>query len=79
MSIQATQLLVVDDDKFMRDVLEMMLSGEGYAVTLAADGEEAWQILDGKQHHFSAILLDRTMPRLDGMGLLARIKADGIG
>lgn len=76
MTDQAIQLLVVDDEGFIRDMLEMMLSGEGYAVTLACDGEEAWKILDSNQHHFSAILLDRMMPRLDGMGLLARIKAD---
>lgn len=76
MTDQAIELLVVDDDGFIRDILEMMLSDEGYVVTLASDGEEAWKILDSNQHHFSAILLDRIMPRLDGMGLLARIKAD---
>jgi DNA-binding response OmpR family regulator len=69
-------LLVVDDDAFMRDVLEMMLVRAGYAVTLAGDGEEAWEILDQKPQQFSAVLLDRMMPRLDGMGLLARLKAD---
>ena len=76
MNKQAIELLVVDDDGFIRDVLEMMLSGAGYAVTLANDGEEAWALLDGGKHRFSAILLDRIMPRLDGMGLLLRVKAD---
>jgi len=71
------ELLVVDDDSFICDILEMMLANEGYTVTLANDGEEAWSILNSKKHHFSAILLDRMMPRLDGMGLLARIKSDG--
>lgn len=76
MNTQALELLVVDDDGFIRDVLEMMLTGAGYAVTLAVDGEEAWAILDSEKHKFSAILLDRAMPRLDGMGLLMRVKAD---
>ena len=69
------ELLVVDDEEFNRDLLDELLSGAGYVVTLAADGEEAWKILDSEQHHFSAILLDRMMPNLDGMGLLARIKS----
>jgi CheY-like chemotaxis protein len=76
MSGQPVKLLVVDDEAFNRDLLQELLSGAGYAVTLATDGEEAWEILDSRQHQFATILLDRMMPRLDGMGLLARIKAD---
>lgn len=76
MSHQQTELLVVDDEAFNRDILEERLHDAGYAVTVAADGEEAWEILNAGQHHFSSILLDRMMPRLDGMGLLKRIKAD---
>lgn len=70
------ELLVVDDEENIRVILEKLLSGVGYAVTVAQDGEEAWALLDTSKHKFSAILLDRRMPRLDGMGLLARIKAD---
>lgn len=70
------QLLVVEDEEFNRDLLNELLSNVGYVVTLAEDGEEAWGILQSEQHQFAAILLDRMMPRLDGMGLLARIKAD---
>jgi CheY-like chemotaxis protein len=76
MSKRVTELLVVDDEEFNRDLLQELLSNAGYAVTLAVDGEDAWRILDSEQQHFSAILLDRMMPRLDGMGLLERIKAD---
>ena len=74
MSNKLIELLVVDDEEFNRDILQDLLSSANYAVTLAADGEEAWEILDRGQHNFSAILLDRMMPRLDGMGLLARMK-----
>lgn len=70
------QLLVVEDDEFNRDLLHELLSNVGYDVTLAEDGEEAWRILQSGQQQFAAILLDRMMPRLDGMGLLALIKAD---
>lgn len=76
MSERSRKLLVVDDEAFNRDILEEMLLGAGYAVITAVDGEDAWSTLDGGQHVFSAVLLDRMMPRLDGMGLLARMKAD---
>jgi CheY-like chemotaxis protein len=76
MSKQPIKLLVVDDEEFNRDLLQELLSGVGYSVILAEDGVEALEILDSGQHHFAAILLDRMMPRLDGMGLLVRLKAD---
>lgn len=76
MNKQPIELLVVDDEEFNRDLLQELLSSAGYTVTTAEDGEEAWKLLNNHQHHFAAILLDRMMPRLDGMGLLARIKAD---
>jgi len=76
MDKQSAELLVVDDEAFNRDLLQELLTTAGYAVVLAEDGEKAWEILEGGQHNFAAILLDRMMPRLDGMGLLARIKAD---
>lgn len=76
MSKLKIELLVVDDEAFNRDILDEMLTSAGYVVTHAADGEEAWGLLDGGQHKFAAVLLDRMMPRLDGMGLLARMKAD---
>jgi CheY-like chemotaxis protein/anti-sigma regulatory factor (Ser/Thr protein kinase) len=76
MGDQQVELLVVDDEEFNRDILQDCLSEAGYGVTLAADGEEAWQILNEGKHDFASVLLDRMMPRLDGMGLLTRIKAD---
>lgn len=76
MSKPPVELLVVDDEEFIRDLLGILLSDAGYSVKKAIDGEDAWEILNSNQHNFSAILLDRMMPRLDGMGLLARVKAD---
>ena len=76
MNTQNCKLLVVDDEAFNREILEEMLTSVGYIVEMAADGEKAWQMLDSGKHFFGAVLLDRMMPRLDGMGLLARMKAD---
>lgn len=73
---QALNILVVDDDPFNRDLLDNYLQGAGYKVVQAHDGEHAWEILNRDEEVFVAILLDRMMPRLDGMGLLMRIKND---
>lgn len=75
MDEQKIELLVVDDEEFNRDILEEYLTAGGYAVTLAEDGEATWDVLNSGSHNFSAVLLDRMMPRLDGMGLLKRIKS----
>jgi CheY-like chemotaxis protein len=45
-------------------------------VETAADGQAAWERLDGDPSRFALMLLDRQMPRLDGISLLKRIKAD---
>ncbi|NOR68356.1 MAG: response regulator [Methylomarinum sp.] len=68
-------ILIVDDEEFIRDLLCIYLD-ETYAIILAADGEEAWEILDSNKYEFATILLDCMMPRLDGIALLKRMKAD---
>jgi DNA-binding response OmpR family regulator len=75
MTHAAARILVVDDDAYNRDILQEYLIDAGYGVTLAEDGERAWEELCNDPH-FSVLLLDRMMPRLDGMGLLARLRAD---
>ena len=71
-----TRILIVDDERMNRSLLEAMLSRGGYATVSARDGQEAWDILDGDPAGFETILLDRRMPRMNGMELLARIRAD---
>jgi DNA-binding response OmpR family regulator len=69
-------VLVVDDEEFIRDMLCDHLTDAGYDAVQAMDGEEAWEILEKEEHQFASILLDRDMPRLDGMALFERIKHD---
>lgn len=57
-------------------LLTQHLQPEGYAVETAADGQEAWELLSSEPDRFCALVTDRSMPRLDGMQLLTRIKAD---
>jgi len=69
-------ILVVDDEPFNLEIIEEFLSDEPYALTMASDGAEAWDILQLDPDRFSAILLDRMMPNMDGMALLAKLKSE---
>jgi two-component system, NtrC family, response regulator AtoC len=67
-------VLVVDDEEGIRSFLAEALLDEGHHVQEAADGEAALQAL--AQHGFEVVLTDLKMPRLDGMGLLARLRQE---
>lgn len=72
----ATRVLVVDDEVLNQKVLVAFLKAGGYDTETAGDGQEAWEALDRDPEAFDVVLLDRMMPRLDGMALMARLKAD---
>ncbi|MEO6333430.1 MAG: sigma-54 dependent transcriptional regulator [Pyrinomonadaceae bacterium] len=65
------KLLVVDDEKNLRLVVQKELARQGHVVETAPDGEAAWEILETQD--FDVLLCDINMPRLDGMGLLRRV------
>ena len=70
-------VLVVDDEELNLEILLEYFDGEpGFTLETAADGEIAWDLLQDPTKSFDLILLDRMMPRLDGVGLLRRIKAE---
>jgi CheY-like chemotaxis protein/anti-sigma regulatory factor (Ser/Thr protein kinase) len=69
-------VLVVDDHPLDRKLLTAFLAPEGYAIESAGDGVEAWGMLTADPERFDVVLLDRTMPRMDGMKLLARMKEE---
>ena len=68
------RILVVDDDAALRDVLCDLLRAEHFDVDLASGGEEALGLLH--RNRPDLILTDMHMPRLDGLGLLRRVRAD---
>ena len=75
MEAQARPLiLVVDDVKANRDLLEGQLEGLGYDVSQAKDGLEALASID--QTEPDLVLLDIDMPGVDGLSVCRRIKAD---
>ena len=70
------KVLVVDDDVVSRMVLMHLVAMGGEVDVLEAeDGEEAWRLLDGGLVP-AVVFCDLRMPRLSGMDLLARVKAD---
>jgi two-component system, NtrC family, response regulator HydG len=66
------QILVIDDDKAMRDACYQILSRQGYQVELAASASQGLTRLE--QASFDAILLDLVMPDMDGLEALKKIK-----
>ena len=66
-------ILIVDDEKSQREILEMILSGEGYDVTTASSGEAAMKF--AKEHRFDLVLTDLKMTGMDGIELLQHLLA----
>jgi CheY-like chemotaxis protein len=71
----AATILIVDDDVAIRELLSETLAGEGYRVATAANGAEALQRLGQVQP--SLIVLDVTMPVLDGLGVAQELRRRG--
>ena len=67
------KILVVDDEKSMREFLEIMLRKEDYKVSLAPNGEEVLRLIE--RDIFDLVLLDIRMPKMDGIAVLKKIKA----
>lgn len=64
----SSKILIVDDEKPIRDSLKMLLDEEGYTTLVAGDGEEALQKI--KDDNFDVVITDIKMPKLDGIQLL---------
>jgi DNA-binding NtrC family response regulator len=69
---EAVRVLVIDDEPIIRDVLQDILSREGYAIALAPDAESGLQALDEKE--YDLIILDLMLPGIGGFETLKEIK-----
>jgi len=67
-----SSMLVVDDELSMREFLKILLTSEGYTVSLASTGEEACTILD--REIFDLVITDIRMGDIDGIGVLRKAK-----
>jgi CheY-like chemotaxis protein len=71
-----SKILIVDDMKGIRIWLQKSLNILGYTdLKEASNGEEAFELL--KQEKFDLVFLDIVMPKMDGIGLLKKLKAEG--
>lgn len=73
-AVEKLTVLVTDDDKDIRDGIEIYLRNEGYNVLKAADGVEALKILEEQEVHL--IILDIMMPNMDGISATFKIRAE---
>ena len=71
-----TELLVVDDDRPIRRMLERTLAAEGYGVTTVADGGAALAAVERSVPDL--LILDVAMPGLDGLAVARRVRAKGL-
>ena len=70
------RILVVDDDAAVRDSLARTLRFEGYQVDTARDGQEALDAV--RTDEPDAVILDVSMPRMDGLQACRRLRGDGV-
>lgn len=75
MSDPRPAVLVVDDEPANLDLLGQFLGTGGYRTVTASGGQQAWAILEQTPRDFHAVLLDRIMPKMNGLQLLAKMKA----
>jgi CheY-like chemotaxis protein len=68
-------VLLVEDDRDIREALAEVVEARGVGVTAACDGLEALAVLRGGDRP-AAVFLDHCMPKLDGAGVLAAMRAD---
>jgi two-component system cell cycle sensor histidine kinase/response regulator CckA len=73
---QRARILIVDDERHNRQVLEVMLSHEGFLIDNAASGEEALAIVARQPPDL--VLLDLMMPGMDGYEVTRRIKSNAL-
>ena len=70
----AEKILVVDDEWELRNLLTEFLTGEGYDVIQASNGEEAFELAEKEEPQ--VILLDIEMPGIDGIEVCRRLKEE---
>ena len=66
-------ILVVEDEAMVRDVLESAVTGLGYKVVSAVDGEDAMRVYQEHRHRITGVVLDLKMPKKGGVEVFREI------
>jgi FixJ family two-component response regulator len=74
LNVETAHVLIVDDESFVRNALQIYLETQGYSVSTAAGGEEALRIFAERANAVDVVLLDLVMPGMYGMEVLRRMK-----
>lgn len=69
------KILVVEDDEAIAEMLACMLSNQNYVVEVANDGEAAWELI--VVYEYDLLLIDITLPHLDGISLCRKVREHG--
>ena len=69
------RILLVDDDETLIDVLPRLLAKQNYAIDTVTDGEQGW--VYGSTYNYDLIILDWSLPKLDGISLCKRFRTHG--
>ena len=69
------RILIAEDERDLNALLKKRLRQAGYSVDACFDGEEVFDYLPGAE--YDALVLDIMMPKLDGIGVLQRLRAEG--
>jgi len=75
MAPKDTIILVAEDETIVRNLVQLMLSKEGYILLCASDGQEALELCEAFTGPIHLLLTDVRMPRLDGLTLAERVRA----
>ena len=67
-------ILAVDDSPYIQKMVSFTLTGAGYRVVEAVDGQDALE--KAETHDIHLVLADQNMPRLDGIGLTRKLRED---
>jgi len=70
----AKKILIVEDDKFLRDLITQKLNAENFDVVIAQDGEEGIRKIEEEKPDL--VILDLLLPVIDGFEVLKRMKAN---
>ncbi len=71
------KILLVDDETFLREMMNRFLAKQNHSVVQAENGKEAWDIFIQSPEAFDAVITDLKMPVMDGLEMLQLIRKKG--